>query len=108
MAYTRMCWYSDTPDSDFVIDFSPYKSMLIASGGAGHGFKFLPVLGECIHARLENRLPPHLTHKWRIHRPLPEFCSDRHGMRRQPLVLDHLVTGRDLDALNGSAREAKL
>lgn len=107
MAYTRMCWYSDTPDSDFVIDFAPgYKSMLIASGGAGHGFKFLPVLGECIHARLEGRLPPHLTKKWRINRPLQEFCTDRHGMRRQPLVLDHLITGSDMEAL--PSREAKL
>lgn len=104
MAYTRMCWYSDTPDSDFVMDFAPgYKSLLIASGGAGHGFKFLPVLGELIHARLENRLAPHLTHKWRINRPLPEYDTDRHGMRRQPLVLDHLVTASDL-----AAKDSKL
>jgi len=97
MAYTRMCWYSDTPDSNFVIDFAPqYKSVLIASGGAGHGFKFLTVIGECIHSRLENRLPPHLTQKWRINRPLPEYDDDRHGMLRQPLVLDHLTTQRDL------------
>lgn len=40
MAYTRMCWYSDTPDSDFVIDYAPgYDNMLIASGGSGHAFK---------------------------------------------------------------------
>lgn len=40
MAYTRMCWYSDTPDGNFVIDYAPqYPSLLIASGGAGHAFK---------------------------------------------------------------------
>lgn len=39
MAYTRMCWYSDTPDGNFVIDYARYPSLLIASGGAGHAFK---------------------------------------------------------------------
>lgn len=40
LACTRMCWYSDVVDGDWVIDYSPkYPSLFIATGGAGHAFK---------------------------------------------------------------------
>lgn len=44
---TRMCWYTDSIDNSFVIDYVPgySDSLFVASGGSGHGFKFLPVLG---------------------------------------------------------------
>ena len=45
---TRMCWYLDTASSDFLACFHPDlgRSLFIATGGSGHAFKFLPVLGE--------------------------------------------------------------
>ncbi|CAF9923681.1 MAG: hypothetical protein GOMPHAMPRED_003419 [Gomphillus americanus] len=62
----RVCWYCDTPTSDFLIDRIPQlQGILIATGGSGHGFKFLPVLGEEIVARLEGRLDPELSELWR-------------------------------------------
>ncbi|CAZ82099.1 unnamed protein product [Tuber melanosporum] len=43
---TRVCWYTDTPDGDFLVTWHPeYEGLFIASGGSGHAFKFLPVLG---------------------------------------------------------------
>ena len=46
---TRICWYCDTPTSDFLIDYHPkYKGLFLATGGSGHGYKFLPTLGERI------------------------------------------------------------
>lgn len=43
--FTRMCWYSDVVDGDWVIDYHPqYPSLLYASGGAGHAFKVSPSL----------------------------------------------------------------
>ena len=48
---TRTCWYCDTRTSDFVISYHPQYaegSLFIATGGSGHGFKFLPVIGEKI------------------------------------------------------------
>jgi sarcosine oxidase/L-pipecolate oxidase len=67
---TRICWYTDTPTGDFLIDFHPWygKSLLLATGGSGHGFKFLPVLGEKIVERIEGRLGAELSElwKWRI------------------------------------------
>ena len=43
-----MCWYTDSLDNSFVIDYVPGygDSLFVASGGSGHGFKFLPVLGK--------------------------------------------------------------
>lgn len=44
---TRVCWYTDTPDGDFLVTWHPeYEGLFIASGGSGHAFKFLPVLGN--------------------------------------------------------------
>ncbi|KAL9609440.1 MAG: hypothetical protein Q9167_005795 [Letrouitia subvulpina] len=48
---TRTCWYSDTRTSHFIIAYHPHYakgSLFIATGGSGHAFKFLPVLGEKI------------------------------------------------------------
>jgi sarcosine oxidase len=41
------CMYSLTPDSNFVIDRHPAHSNVVLCGGfSGHGFKFVPVIGE--------------------------------------------------------------
>ncbi|KAL9106907.1 MAG: hypothetical protein Q9227_008155 [Pyrenula ochraceoflavens] len=49
---TRVCWYTDTPTGDFIIDFHPHlgdaeskKGLLVATGGSGHAWKMFPVLG---------------------------------------------------------------
>ncbi|KAH8800255.1 FAD dependent oxidoreductase [Xylogone sp. PMI_703] len=43
----RNCWYTDSLDNSFVIDRVPTDhGLMICSGGSGHGFKFLPILGR--------------------------------------------------------------
>ncbi|HEY5037381.1 MAG TPA: N-methyl-L-tryptophan oxidase, partial [Chthoniobacterales bacterium] len=43
----KVCPYSLTPDSHFVVDPHPQHARLILCGGfSGHGFKFAPVIGE--------------------------------------------------------------
>lgn len=56
-ASSRMCWYTDTATGDFLIDYVPSygRTCFVASGGSGHGFKFLPVLGDWIIGVLEQR-----------------------------------------------------
>ena len=44
---TRFCWYTDTFDGDFIIDWVPGRSnVLVVTGGSGHGFKFTPIIGR--------------------------------------------------------------
>ncbi|CAG9948956.1 unnamed protein product [Clonostachys rosea f. rosea IK726] len=66
----RLCWYSDTPAGDFVVDHHPkIPGLFFATGGAGHAFKFLPVLGTYIADCFENKAPTELRRKWSF--PLP-------------------------------------
>ncbi len=48
--YTKNCLYSYSPDEDFIIDFIPdyNQSVLVACGFSGHGFKFVPMVGELL------------------------------------------------------------
>jgi sarcosine oxidase len=44
---TVTCMYTNTPDHDFVIDFSPRdERVVILSPCSGHGFKFAPIIGD--------------------------------------------------------------
>ena len=44
------CMYTNTPDEHFVIDFLPdsQNNLVLATGFSGHGFKFVPVVGEIL------------------------------------------------------------
>ncbi|KAH9887496.1 FAD dependent oxidoreductase [Xylariomycetidae sp. FL2044] len=47
IAGCRNCWYIDSLDNGFLVDRVPGdEGMMVCSGGSGHGFKFLPVLGR--------------------------------------------------------------
>ncbi|KAM3508151.1 hypothetical protein MY10362_001356 [Beauveria mimosiformis] len=75
----RLCWYSDTPEGDFIVDNHPQvEGLFLATGGSGHGFKFLPVLGRYIVDCLENKASQSLRHKWRM-RPDSEASDIKIG-----------------------------
>lgn len=62
---TKLCWYTDTVDGDFIIDYHPdYRSLFLATGGSGHGFKFLPVIGDRIAATMFGNCPETFRGKW--------------------------------------------
>lgn len=43
------CIFTNTPDMNFIIDQHPdYDNIYIAGGFSGHGFKFIPVVGEIL------------------------------------------------------------
>lgn len=46
----KTCLYANSPDEDFIIDKLPgYEdNVVIACGFSGHGFKFVPVVGEIL------------------------------------------------------------
>ena len=83
IVYSRVCLYHDTLDYDFLIDRHPEISNLtIACGGSGHGFKFMPILGELIASRVENVFHPFAKRfQWRN-----EANADKGGeTKRLPL-----------------------
>lgn len=50
---SRACIYTDSCDGDFLIDHHEDRpGLFLATGGSGHAFKFLPVLGDLIADRL--------------------------------------------------------
>ena len=49
IVYRRLCVYGDSVDGDFWIARHPDDpSLVVATGGSGHAFKFAPVLGDLI------------------------------------------------------------
>ncbi|TYJ51420.1 hypothetical protein B9479_008007 [Cryptococcus floricola] len=91
---TRMCWYTDSVDNSFVVDYVPGwgGGLFVASGGSGHGFKFLPVLGKHIVNALEKK-PDQFTKMfaWRTAAPDDKYAN---GLRE-----DKETSGRDLGSM---------
>ncbi|KAM0323763.1 hypothetical protein ACHAQA_008700 [Verticillium albo-atrum] len=75
----RLCWYTDTPEGDFIVDRHPsVEGLFLATGGAGHAFKFLPVLGKYVADCFEDKAPKETRHQWRLRKP------DGHGAAMKP------------------------
>ncbi|KAM0326600.1 hypothetical protein ACHAQA_006469 [Verticillium albo-atrum] len=69
---TRLCWYTDTPEGNFVVDDHPeLGGLFIATGGSGHAFKFLPVIGKQIADCFEAKASAEVRTKWRLNTPEP-------------------------------------
>ncbi|KAF7321586.1 DAO domain-containing protein [Mycena kentingensis (nom. inval.)] len=63
---TRLCWYNDTLDGDWVIGFHPESNgtIMLATGDSGHGYKFLPVIGALVADAIEGKLAPDIAAKF--------------------------------------------
>jgi sarcosine oxidase/L-pipecolate oxidase len=62
---SKICWYTDTRNGDFLISYHPqYKGLFVATGGSGHGFKFLPIIGDSILQCIEGRTPEDFRGRW--------------------------------------------
>ena len=67
LAHAKHCFYTESFDGRFLIDYHPnyegrqpsplltLSGLFVATGGSGHGFKFLPLLGELILGRIEGK-----------------------------------------------------
>jgi sarcosine oxidase / L-pipecolate oxidase len=66
-----LCWFADTADSDFIIDFVPQtsSSVILLSGDSGHGFKMFPIFGEWVRNLLESPDNKQEIARWRWKHP---------------------------------------
>ncbi|ODV84876.1 hypothetical protein CANARDRAFT_199893 [[Candida] arabinofermentans NRRL YB-2248] len=68
--HNKICWFSDSFDSSFIIDYSPYfKNVLVATGDSGHAYKFFPNIGKYIVQKLEGTLPKTFDDTWKWRKP---------------------------------------
>ncbi|THU89664.1 FAD dependent oxidoreductase [Dendrothele bispora CBS 962.96] len=94
---TRMCWYTDSPDCDWVIGYHPNDDgLMFATSGSGHAFKFLPNIGSLVVKALEGTLDPPLVENFSIQRQInKESAVKRKGLVDE-LVEDDLCVEMDL------------
>ena len=90
--YTRICHYADTASGDWLIDYHPKynKTLFVATGDSGHGFKFLPVIGDHIVECILGRCPEEFKTKWCWRDPVPYESWPGDGSRggRRGMILD--------------------
>lgn len=62
---TRLCWLTQTPTANFLIDHHPHsQNVVLATGGSAHAWKFVPIIGDKVVDFLEGSLAPHLAELW--------------------------------------------
>ncbi|KAG5747309.1 hypothetical protein H9Q70_010013 [Fusarium xylarioides] len=71
VAFTRLCWYTDTFDNHFVIDRRPGRQgLMVVTGGSGQAFKFLPNIGNWVVDIIEGvGLDRPAIQAWRFRNP---------------------------------------
>ncbi|KAF9243140.1 FAD dependent oxidoreductase [Melanogaster broomeanus] len=102
-AGTRMCWYTDSPDGDWVI--GPYPgdpTLFLATSGSGHGFKFLPNIGRLVADSLEGTLDATTAARFAVERDVTGAeNSERASLVIQELDLEELCGPEDMSTVGG-------
>ncbi|KAJ7502939.1 FAD dependent oxidoreductase [Mycena galericulata] len=95
---TRMCWYNDSVDGDWVIGYHPesQNSLMFATAGSGHAYKFLPVIGRLVADVIEEKLGAELVAKFALNRIPKAADESRPGEIARELDLTQLCTPEDL------------
>ncbi|KDQ55215.1 hypothetical protein JAAARDRAFT_134400 [Jaapia argillacea MUCL 33604] len=96
---TRLCWYLDTPDEDWVIGPHPEDPSLFFAtglGGSGHAYKFLPVVGRLVADSIQGKLDRSLQAKFAINRKNATQTHSRFPYEVKPLEVAQLCTPADL------------
>ncbi|KAA1470565.1 FAD dependent oxidoreductase [Dentipellis sp. KUC8613] len=100
-ASTRLCWYTDSPDGDWIIGPHPsIEGLVLATAGSGHAYKFLPVLGQLVADSIEGKLAPEIARKFALGRQYVESSYSRRSghMDLEDLSAQELCEPKDLAA----------
>ncbi|KAL6298818.1 FAD dependent oxidoreductase [Sparassis latifolia] len=97
---TRLCWYTDSPDDNWVIGYHPADAgVMLATAGSGHAYKFLPVIGRIVADAIEGKLESELMKKFAFDRDDGYEGTMRRASRggdRKTLDLNDLCAPEDL------------
>ncbi|KAH9485485.1 L-pipecolate oxidase [Psilocybe cubensis] len=81
---TRLCWYNDSPDGNWVIGRHPKnQNIIIATGGSGHAYKFLPVIGSLVADVVADELKAELVAKFALDRVISQVDASRSGAAKK-------------------------
>lgn len=84
---SKLFWYTDAINSDFIIDFVPnLQNFIVATGGSAHAFKFLPVLGKTVVDRLQGKDNDY-TDLFRWKNP-DDILVDNYGLKNDHIERD--------------------
>jgi sarcosine oxidase / L-pipecolate oxidase len=89
-SFARICWCADTADRSFLIDYHPeHASLLLATGGSGHGFMHIPSIGGFVADAMEGKLDEKLANafKWRPETAINRDWQDTQGRFGGPNVV---------------------
>eukprot|EP00054_Salpingoeca_dolichothecata_P008660 m.49097 g.49097 ORF g.49097 m.49097 type:complete len:450 (+) comp17877_c0_seq1:149-1498(+) len=93
LVHTKLCWYCDTFDANFFADFVPERgrSLFVAGGGSGHGFKYIGLIGDICADVIEGKPNKRASQfRWRVphaaHNKESEACRLSSA---PPTVLPH-------------------
>ncbi|TIC03001.1 FAD dependent oxidoreductase [Wallemia mellicola] len=89
---TRVCWYSDAQNGDFIIDYhqKSNKSLLFATGGSGHAYKMYTILGKLVKDRIEGQLSKELSDMFTIDRDIEQAPVVDHSRLDSEVAVDDL------------------
>ncbi|KAJ5720009.1 FAD dependent oxidoreductase [Penicillium malachiteum] len=76
-----LCWFADTNNSDFIVDYIPNmaESIILLSGDSGHGFKMFPIVGSFITDLLESPDNRQSITRWRWKQPSSDAGKEDWG-----------------------------
>ncbi|KAF1951191.1 FAD dependent oxidoreductase [Byssothecium circinans] len=76
-----LCWFADTNDSDFIVDYVPRtsSSVILLSGDSGHGFKMFPIVGRWVNDLLSAADGKQSIARWRWRDSTPENKTAKDG-----------------------------
>lgn len=79
---SKILWYTDTINNDYIFDFVPGKEgLFVATGGSGHAFKMLPVLGQFLVDKIEGRENLYTKiFRWKYAK---DFDNDPNGLKEK-------------------------
>ncbi|KAI8063015.1 FAD dependent oxidoreductase [Thamnidium elegans] len=96
ITYSRVCWYADSVDGEFIIAPHPdYDNLIVATGDSGHAMKFLPMIGTRIAQIVEN-IDNEYSRAWAWRTVQPRAGFYDRPILGEPNSSTRMVTSKDL------------